>query len=191
MSDVVEVTTQAQWRAWLQAHSASAPEAWLVIPHARSGRPGISHREAIEEALCFGWIDSVARRHDDSSWRQRFSPRRPGAAWSKINRELVDQLTAQGRMTPAGQAAVDHAKRTGTWSALAAAQDGVVPEDLRAALDAEPDAAAGFAALSPSARRAELESIARAVRPQTRRNRIAATVARARGRASEAGLRAE
>jgi uncharacterized protein YdeI (YjbR/CyaY-like superfamily) len=180
--DVVEPATREEWREWLQAHAGSAAEVWLVIPHARSGRPGISHREAIEEALCFGWIDSLARRHDDSSWRQRFSPRRPSAAWSKINRELVEQLTAQGRMTPAGQAAVDLAKQTGTWSALAAAQDGVVPEDLRAALDAEPAAVAGFAALSPSARRAELESIARAVRPQTRRSRIAATVARAGGR---------
>ena len=183
-ADVVEQATREQWRGWLEAHAASAAEVWLVIPHARSGRPGISHREAIEEALCFGWIDSLARRHDDSSWRQRFSPRRPAAAWSKINRELVEQLTAQGRMTPAGQAAVDLAKRTGTWSALADAQDGVVPEDLRAALDADAAAAAGFAALSPSARRAALESIARAVRPQTRCSRIEATVARAAGRAT-------
>jgi uncharacterized protein YdeI (YjbR/CyaY-like superfamily) len=179
--DVVEVATRAQWRAWLEAHAASATEAWLVIPHARSGRPGIGHREAIEEALCFGWIDSLARRHDDSSWRQRFSPRRPGAAWSKINRELVEELTAQGHMTPMGQAAVDLAKRTGTWSMLADAQNGVVPDDLRAALDADPATATGFAALSPSARRAALESIARAVRPETRRRRIAATVAQAGG----------
>lgn len=179
-SDVVEPATREQWREWLETHAASAAEVWLVIPHARSGRPGISHREAIEEALCFGWIDSLARRHDDSSWRQRFSPRRPAAAWSKINRELVEQLTEQGRMTPAGQAAIDLAKRTGTWSALADAQDGVVPDDLRAALDADPTAAAGFAALSPSACRAALESIARAVRPQTRQGRIAATVAMAK-----------
>ena len=181
---VVEPATREQWREWLEAHAASAAEVWLVIPHARSGRPGIGHREAIEEALCFGWIDSLARRHDDSSWRQRFSPRRPTAAWSKINRELVEQLTAQGRMTPAGQAAVDLAKRTGTWSALADAQDGIVPDDLRAALDADPAAAAGFAALSPSARRAALESIARAVRPQTRRTRVAAAVAQAGSRAA-------
>jgi uncharacterized protein YdeI (YjbR/CyaY-like superfamily) len=180
--DVVEVATRAQWRAWLEAHAASATEAWLVIPHARSGRPGIGHREAIEEALCFGWIDSSAGRHDDSSWRQRFSPRRPGAAWSRINRVLVEELTAQGRMTPAGQAAVDLAKRTGSWSVLADAQDGIVPDDLRVALGAEPGAAAGFEALSPSARRAELESIARAVRPQTRSRRIAVTVARSAGR---------
>jgi uncharacterized protein YdeI (YjbR/CyaY-like superfamily) len=179
---VIEPASREQWRAWLEANAASAAEVWLVIPHARSGRPGISHREAIEEALCFGWIDSLARRHDGSSWRQRFSPRRPSAAWSKVNRELVERLTAEGRMTPAGQAAVDLAKRTGTWSALADAQDGVVPEDLQAALDADPAAAAGFAALSPSARRAALESIARAVRPQTRRNRIAATVSAAAGR---------
>jgi uncharacterized protein YdeI (YjbR/CyaY-like superfamily) len=179
--DVVEPATREQWREWLEVHAASAAEVWLVIPHAGSGRPGISHREAIEEALCFGWIDSLARRHDDSSWRQRFSPRRPGAAWSKINRELVEELTAQGRMTPAGQAAVDLAKRTGTWSVLADAQNGVVPDDLRAALDADPATATGFAALSPSARRAALESIARAVRPETRRRRIAATVAQAGG----------
>jgi uncharacterized protein YdeI (YjbR/CyaY-like superfamily) len=180
---VVEPATREQWRGWLQANAASAAEVWLVIPHARSGRPGIGHREAIEEALCFGWIDSLARRHDDSSWRQRFSPRRPGAAWSKINRELVEELTAQGHMTPMGQAAIDLAKRTGTWSVLADAQNGVVPDDLRAALDADPAAAAGFAALSPSARRAALESIARAVRPETRRRRISATVAHAGGQA--------
>jgi uncharacterized protein YdeI (YjbR/CyaY-like superfamily) len=179
--EVVEPATREEWREWLQAHAASAAEIWLVIPHAGSGRPGISHRQAIEEALCFGWIDSMARRHDDSSWRQRFSPRRPTAHWSKINRELVEQLTAQGRMTAAGQAAVDLAKRTGTWSALAEAQDGVVPDDLRSALDADPAAAAGFAAQSPSARRAALESVARAVRPSTRQRRIAAIVARAAG----------
>jgi uncharacterized protein YdeI (YjbR/CyaY-like superfamily) len=182
--EVVEVATREQWREWLQAHAATAAEAWLVIPHARSGRAGIGHREALEEALCFGWIDSLARRHDDSSWRQRFSPRRPGAAWSKVNRELVEQLIAQGRMTPAGQAAVDLARRTGTWSVLADAQDGVVPDDLRAALDAEPGAAEGFAALSPSVRRAALESIARAVRPETRRKRVAAAVAQAAGRST-------
>ena len=181
---VVGPATREQWREWLQANAASAAEVWLVIPHAGSGRPGIGHREAIEEALCFGWIDSLARRHDDSSWRQPFSPRRPGAARSKINRELVEELTAQGRMTPMGQAAIDLAKRTGTWSVLADAQNGVVPDDLRAALDADPAAAAGFAALSPSARRAALESIARAVRPETRRRRIAATVAQAGGQAA-------
>jgi uncharacterized protein YdeI (YjbR/CyaY-like superfamily) len=182
--EVIEPVTREQWREWLQEHAGSAAEVWLVLPHARSGRAGISHREAIEEAICFGWIDSLARRHDDSSRRQRFSPRRPAAAWSKINRELVEQLTAQGRMTPAGQAMVDLAKRTGTWSVLADAQDGVVPDDLRAALDPEPGAAAGFAALSASARRAALESIARAVRPPTRQRRIAATVAMAGGRAA-------
>jgi uncharacterized protein YdeI (YjbR/CyaY-like superfamily) len=181
-TEVFEPATREEWRGWLEAHAGTAAEAWVVIPHARSGRPGISHREAVEEALCFGWIDSLARRHDGSSFRQRFGPRRPTAPWSTLNRGLAEELAAQGRMTPAGQAAVDRAKRTGTWSLLAGAQAGVVPDDLRVALDAEPGAAAGFAALSPSARRAALESIARAVRPETRRRRIAAAVARALGR---------
>ncbi|RZT84648.1 uncharacterized protein YdeI (YjbR/CyaY-like superfamily) [Pseudonocardia sediminis] len=165
---------RAQWRAWLASQSGTAEEIWLVIPHARhrtSENPGISHREAIEEALCFGWIDSHARGYDEGSMVQRFSPRGPRSTWSKVNRELVEQLDTAGLMTPAGRAVVDLAKRTGTWSALAQAQDGIVPDDLRAALDA---AASAFVdALSPSSRRSILEWVARAKRPDTRRRRIA------------------
>ncbi len=176
---LVEAATPAEWRAWLERHAGTEAEAWLVIPHARSGRPGISHRQAIEEALCFGWIDGLARRHDEGSWRQRFTPRSARSAWSSINREIVERLTREGRMTPAGQAVIDVARANGMWTLLADAQAGVVPDDLRAALDADPAAAAGWEALRPSARRACLEALARAKRPDTRRRRIDEAVATA------------
>jgi uncharacterized protein YdeI (YjbR/CyaY-like superfamily) len=168
---------RAEWRAWLRDNHETADEVWLVIRHARDGAPaGVRHRDAIEEALCFGWIDSLARKHDAESWRQRFTPRNPRSAWSKVNREIVERLTAEGLMTPRGHAAVDLAKRTGTWSMLAEAQDGIVPADLREQLDADAAAAAHFDAFSRSAKRTILEWIARAKRPETRRRRIDQTV---------------
>ena len=172
----IEAADRAGWREWLREHSGTADEVWLVIRNAGSDTPSVRHGDAVEEALCFGWIDSMARKHDATSMRQRFSPRNPRGAWSKVNRELVERLTAQGLMTPRGQAAVDLAKRTGTWSLLAEAQEGIVPDDLRARLAEEPAAAAQFAALSHSARRAALEWIARAKRPETRQRRVDRTV---------------
>jgi uncharacterized protein YdeI (YjbR/CyaY-like superfamily) len=177
----IEVADRAEWREWLRHNGDSADEVWLVIRHARSDVPSVRHGEAVEEALCFGWIDGLARKHDATSMRQRFTPRNPRSAWSRVNRERVARVTAQGLMTPRGQAAVDLAKRTGTWTVLAEAQEGIVPDDLRERLAADPHAAARFAALPRSARRAALEWIARAKRPETRERRIARTVASAAG----------
>ena len=175
-----QAANRAEWRAWLRDNCETADEVWLVIRHVRSGaeesQPSVRHDEAIEEALCFGWIDSLARKRDAGSWCLRFTPRNPRGAWSNVNRELVERLTAQGLMTPPGQAAVDLAKRTGTWSVLADAQNGVVPDDLRERLAADEAAAGHFDAFSRSARRAILEWIARAKRPETRQRRIARTV---------------
>lgn len=185
---VVEVADPREWRAWLDAHSGTADEAWLVIPHARSGRPGPTHREAVEEALCVGWIDGLSRRHDPTSRLQRFTRRRPRSAWSSVNRGLVDQLVEDGRMGPGGLAAVATAKANGMWTLLADAQAGTVPDDLRAALDADPAAAAGWERLTASARRMRLEALARATRPDTRQRRIAAAVAA--GRPDPSGVRA-
>lgn len=182
-AEPLDATTPAEWRAWLASHAQAASEAWVVIPHARSGRPGLTQRQALEEALCFGWIDGLSRGHDASSRKQRFSPRSPQSAWSTINRELAAQLIAEGRMTPAGQAAIDVAKANGMWMLLADAQAGIVPSDLRSALDGDPAAAAGWEAMTPSTRRARLETLARAKKPETRVRRIAATVAVARGEA--------
>ena len=172
----LHAANRAQWRAWLRDNGGTAEEVWLVIQHVRSATPSVRHAAAIEEALCFGWIDSLARKHDAGSWRQRFTPRHPRGAWSKVNRELVELLTARGLMTPRGQAAVDLAKRTGTWSLLAEAQNGVVPDDLCEQLVADEAAAGHFDAFSRSTKRAILEWTARAKRPETRQCRIARIV---------------
>src|SRR5690606_23874521 len=127
-------------------------------------------------ALCFGWIDSLSVRREEGGRYQRFTPRRPRSGWSKVNRERVARLVADGLMAPAGLAVVEHAKRTGTWSALADPQDLVVPDDLRRRLAADRAARDNFAAFPPSARRQVLVWIAQAKRPRTREKRIATTV---------------
>lgn len=172
----LHATTRGEWRAWLTDNGESAEEIWLILQHSGSSTPNVRHDEAIEEALCFGWIDSLARKRDAGSWCLRFTPRNPRSAWSNVNRALVERLIAQGLMTSRGQAAIDLAKRTGTWSVLADAQNGVVPDDLREMLAADEVAAAHFDASSPSAKRAILEWIARAKRPETRQRRLARTV---------------
>jgi uncharacterized protein YdeI (YjbR/CyaY-like superfamily) len=173
---VLKVTSVAQWREWLAA--ASLPSVWLVLRRKGSPEPGVLVHEAMEQALCFGWIDSKALRRDAFSTYLCFTPRNPKSTWSKVNRERVTRLTSAGLMTPGGQAMVDLARRTGTWDALAEAQDGVVPPDLRRAFDGV--AAAHFAAFPPSSRRLILEWIAKAKRPETRQRRITTTVELAR-----------
>lgn len=175
---MLEVSSAEEWRAWLAA--ARETSVWLVIRRKGSAVPGVRIHEAMEQALCFGWIDSKALRRDAESTYLCFTPRKPGSTWSRVNRERVARLTAAGLMTPAGQAVVDLARRTGTWEVLAEAQDGVVPPDLRTALDADAVSARYFAEFPPSSRRLILEWIARAKRPETRQRRIATTVALAR-----------
>ncbi|ODU03373.1 MAG: hypothetical protein ABS81_14530 [Pseudonocardia sp. SCN 72-86] len=177
--NTVAAADRAEWRAWLAAHGDSADEAWLVLGRGGSTTPRVTHRESIEEALAAGWIDSLARRRDDESWVLRFTPRKPTSVWSLVNQEIVASLVAQGLMTPRGQAAVDDAKRTGMWTLLVGAQRGLVPDDLRTALDAASGSAV-FDGWSHSARRAALEHLARAKRLDTRERRIAEIVARAR-----------
>jgi uncharacterized protein YdeI (YjbR/CyaY-like superfamily) len=116
---VVTASSPAEWRGWLAEHHDTATEAWLVIPHKNSGIPGPTHTEAVEQALCFGWIDGLRQKHDAHSSRQRFSPRRPRSGWSQPNRDRVARLIEQGLMTEAGQAAIDRAKANGTWHGTA------------------------------------------------------------------------
>ena len=103
------------WREWLAAHHGSASVVWLLIHKKYAAEPSVSYDEAVEKALCWGWIDGLTNRWDERSYAVRFTPRRPGSVWSKSNVTRVGQMIAQGRMTPAGQALVDEAKRRGTW----------------------------------------------------------------------------
>jgi uncharacterized protein YdeI (YjbR/CyaY-like superfamily) len=168
--------TVDEWRAWLAANGRVERSVWLIVH--RDG-PGPKLVEAVDHALCFGWIDSKTVKRDDKTTYQCFTPRNPRSTWSKVNRERVERLTAAGLMDPAGQELVDLAKRTGTWDLLADAQNLIVPADLQAALARNPQADKQFHAFPPSARRAILEWITLAKRPDTRARRIEQTVTRA------------
>jgi uncharacterized protein YdeI (YjbR/CyaY-like superfamily) len=142
-----------------------------------SGGPYVPARDVCEEALCVGRIDSLPRKVDERRTRLLVTPRRPGSAWSRVNRERVERLTAGGLMAPAGLAAVVVAKADGSWSALDGVEDLLEPVDLRAALDAEPEARRQWDGFPRSARRGILEWIGNAKRPETRAARIVETVA--------------
>jgi uncharacterized protein YdeI (YjbR/CyaY-like superfamily) len=167
------------WRAWLADHHADRPEGvWLVRWRAGSDGPRIDHGELVEQALCFGWIDSTGRALDATRTMVWFTPRRPGSGWSRLNKQRVERLSAAGAMAQSGLARVDAAKADGSWALLDAVEDLVVPPDLAAALAATPPARERWDALSRSVRRAVLLEIAQARRPQTRARRVAEAAGR-------------
>jgi uncharacterized protein YdeI (YjbR/CyaY-like superfamily) len=169
----VHADDRAAWRSWLEANHASARGVWLVTWRPRSGRVGLDYEAAIEEALCFGWVDSTSGRVDDERGRLYFAPRKPRSVWAASNKARIERLVREGRMAPAGLAAVERAKADGSWQILDAAERLEVPDDLAAALEGRPPAAANFAAFPPSARKMLLGWIAVARRPETRARRIA------------------
>ncbi|NEA37367.1 YdeI/OmpD-associated family protein [Streptomyces sp. SID13031] len=166
--------TVEEWREWLAQYGRIQRSVWLVVH--RKGGPGIDIAEAVEHALCFGWIDSKTLPRDASSTYQTFTPRNPRSTWSQVNRDRVNRLLAEGLMTAPGQELIDLAKKTGTWDCLAEAQNGVIPADLQSELDHNEKAATHFAAFPPSSKRRILEWIALAKRPETRARRITQTV---------------
>ncbi len=143
--------TEATFETWLRGNHARETEVWLRIYRKSSGIATITHAQALDVALCWGWIDGIGKRLDESSYLQRFSPRRPKSIWSQINREHVARLTAAGRMTAAGQRQVDAAKADGRWDAAYAPirrmTHETIPEDLRAAIEASPRARKTFRTL--------------------------------------------
>lgn len=174
---VEHFTDQDAFREWLRAN-VSAPGVQVKIARKESAHTSVTYAEAVEVALCFGWIDSQARRLDDDFRLQRFTPRRARSPWSKRNREAVEALIARGLMEPAGLAAVEAAKADGRWErAYAGPKDAQVPEDFAAALAADPAAEAFFATLDSRNRYAALYRIQDAKRPETRARRIATFVA--------------
>jgi uncharacterized protein YdeI (YjbR/CyaY-like superfamily) len=180
------------WRAWLARNGQSAKEAWLVIPHSGSGTPGPRYHEAIEQALCYGWIDSHQRKHDAGSCVLRFTPRNPRSTWSRVNRERAARMTEQGLMTEPGQALIDLARATGTWQTIPDALSSAIPADLQELLDPNDAARRNFHNFPPSSKRLILEWIAKAKRPETRQRRVSETVSLAalNIRANHPGTRA-
>ena len=149
----VHAETQAAWRAWLADRHADAEGVWLVSWKRHTGRPAMTYDEAVEEALAFGWVDSLPRKLDEERTMLWFAPRKPRSAWSRPNKERVARLEAEGRMAPAGARAVEVAKENGAWALLDEAEDGAVPPDLAAALDLRTGARAQWDAFPRSARR--------------------------------------
>jgi len=162
------------WRAWLTSHHESAPGFWMRIARKGGGLTSVSYAEAVEEALCFGWIDGQKRKEDESAWLQRFTPRGRKSIWSKTNVRKVEALIAAGRMQPAGMRTVAAAKADGRWdAAYEPASKMPMPAELQAALDAEPEVAAFFATLKSGSRYAILFHMHPAKRPETRAKRLA------------------
>lgn len=172
----VSARVPEEWRAWLAQHGEAESEVWLVIQHRDSPTPSVRYHEAIEQALCFGWIDGLHRRHDAHSSMLRFTPRSARSTWSAVNRERAARMIEQGMMTGRGQALVDLAKATGTWQVVPDDQALAVPGDLRELFDRSPVARENFDRFPPSSKRLILEWIAQAKRPETRRRRISRTV---------------
>lgn len=161
------------FETWLKKHHASSDGLWLQIAKRGADEPSVTYAEAVEIALCWGWIDGQKKGLDDQHFLQRFTPRRARSVWSKVNVEKVAALIAAGRMQAPGLAQVDAAKADGRWArAYDGAKTSVVPDDLQAALDAQPQARAFFATLNASNRYAVLWRIQTAVKPETRARRI-------------------
>ncbi|WP_309053183.1 YdeI/OmpD-associated family protein [Streptomyces sp.] len=164
---------QAEWERWLEDHHESEAGVWVKIAKKAGGIPGISYTEALDVALCFGWIDSQRDRVDDLYWRQRFTPRTKRSPWSQVNRGRAERLAADGRIRPAGQREIDAAMADGRWEAAYASQSKItVPDDLQEALLEIPEAAEFFATLNSRNRYAILYRVQSAKKPETRAKRI-------------------
>ena len=175
--DRVHAANRSVWRSWLETHGETSAAVWLVYYKKSSGQPSITWSEAVEEALCFGWIDSKAKPIDDRRYMQYFSPRKPKSGWSQINKASVERLIADGLMREPGLRAIETAKANGSWTALDDIEALVIPDDLAAALAAAPGTRDRFDRLSRTNRRIILQRIATAKRPETRARRIAEAVA--------------
>ena len=176
----IDMPNRAGWRAWLEANHATSPGVWLIYGKKAAGPDRLSYEEAVEEALCFGWIDSRPGQVDDTRTKITMTPRKPGSAWSTVNKERIERLIATGLMTPAGQAKIDAAKTDGSWELYDRIEDLSVPDDLAAALATDQTAEAGYERFSSSTRKALLLWLVTARRPATRARRVTAIVDGAR-----------
>ncbi|EMS33783.1 hypothetical protein C943_04102 [Mariniradius saccharolyticus AK6] len=171
-----QASNQEEWRKWLHENHLKEKSIWLIIYRKESGIPSVYYPEAVDEALCFGWIDSKPNKRDEVSYYQFFSKRNPKSKWSKVNKDKIERLVKEGRMHPAGTAMVALAKEKGTWSALEEVDQLILPADLAAEFDKNPQALSFWERFSKSSRRGIMEWILNAKRPETRNQRIEETV---------------
>ena len=176
---IYHAESRAQWRAWLEANHRAGPGVWLCSWRTVAGGPRCPYPDVVEEAICFGWIDSTASRLDDDRRLQLLTPRKPKSTWTRLNRQRVADMEAAGLMTDAGRGAVERARGNGWWTILDPVEDLVEPDDLSAALDAEPTARIAWDTFPPTARKAMLWWVISAVKHDTRQRRIDTIVAEA------------
>jgi uncharacterized protein YdeI (YjbR/CyaY-like superfamily) len=169
--------TQEEWRMWLEKNHLVEKAIWLIIYKKNSKIPSVYYPEAVDEALCFGWIDSKPNKRDEESYYQFFSKRNPKSNWSKVNKEKVARLLTEGWIAPAGLDAIEIAKKNGTWTALDDVDKLIVPVDLQKLLDVNKIAKDNWERFPPSSRRGILEWILNAKQATTRQKRISETVA--------------
>jgi uncharacterized protein YdeI (YjbR/CyaY-like superfamily) len=165
-----------EWRKWLEKNHQSEKSVWLIIYHKESKTKTVYYDEAVEEAICFGWVDSKPNKRDEKSYYLFIAQRKPKSNWSKANRDRANKMIGQRLMTAGGQAMIDLAKKTGTWEALVDVQNSVIPTDLQKRFDKNKMAFKNFQAFPPSSKRIILEWILNAKRPDTREKRIDETV---------------
>lgn len=178
----LQMVDRAAWREWLQENHAVAKEAWLIITKKHAARPGVNYEEALEEALCCGWIDGLTRSVDDETFTIRFSPRKARSIWSESNKRRVERLIEQGRMTEAGMAAVREAKQNGEWDKAAEREDtSVLPPDLEEALQRDGRIWLNWESLAPSRKKQYIYWITGAKTQQTRERRIRETITMVEG----------
>jgi uncharacterized protein YdeI (YjbR/CyaY-like superfamily) len=175
---MMEFAGQRAWERWLRTHHRASPGVWILFAKKASGKTSVTYAEALEVALCYGWIDGQKRSHSATAWLQKFTPRGKKSIWSKINRAKALALAKTGRMRPAGLEEMTKAKRDGRWGqAYDSPGTATVPRDLRAALDASPRAKSFFASLDGGNRYAVLWRVQTAKKAETRAKRIAQFVA--------------
>jgi len=186
----VHISTRGQWRAWLaENHDREANGVWLVFRRKKTGRPSLEYEESVEEALCFGWIDSIIKKIDDHTYCRKFTPREDDSVWSNTNKKRVEKIIREGRMTEFGLVKVEAAKRSGHWEAGSRPRLSLaVPRELSEALEQNRKAKEFFEKLAPTYQRHFIGWIVTAKRPETRAKRLRESLALL-GRGEKLGLK--
>lgn len=174
--ETIYASDRASWREWLAKNHRTSPGVWLIYYKVKSGKPSVRYKDAVKEALCFGWIDSKVKSLDEERYMQIFTPRKPRSVWSKLNKQYIEEIIEQGLMTEAGFEKIDAAKQNGSWTTLDEIEALTIPMDLKQSLEANEAANRNFQAFSNSLKKNILFWIDSAKRPETRLKRIEQTI---------------